>query len=301
MNPFNFGSSKPERYALKDKIGSGAYGEVWKAKDVVTGKIVALKKIKVEVETEGIPSSALREIAILKSLNHPNIVKLLDVIAEEGKLYLIFEYCKYDLRSYILKNFPNQAIPENEIKDIMKQILSGVYYCHSNRVLHRDLKPANILVTEDGTVKIADFGLSRFYSIPVKKYSPEIITVWYRGPEILLGVEEYGSSTDIWSVGCIFGELFKKFPLFTGDCEIGQLLKIFEMLGTPQENEWVGVTKLKNYLQSFPKFKRKPWENILKSNPSLEAIDLMEKMLTFNPVERIPAKIALLHPFLSKV
>lgn len=174
------------------------------------------------------------------------------------------------------------------------QLLKGIEYCHSNRVLHRDLKPANILIDKEGNLKIADFGLSKVFEYSNSKYSHDIITLWYRPPEVLLGCNEYNSSIDIWSFGCIFAEMLLGKPFFQGDSEIGQIFKIFEKMGTPSEENWPGINNFPHFKFSFPQFKNKDLHSILKdADPN--AVDLLYHVLSLDPKKRISAKSALSH------
>jgi len=199
-----------------------------------------LKKIKMDNNSEGIPSIALREISLLKELDHSGIVQLLDVLhgGKDGtKLYLVFEYFNIDMRKYLDK----KGGPMNlyQVRDVLWQVLQGLLHCHQRRIIHRDLKPSNLLIGDDDkTIKIADFGLARSFGLPLKSYTHEVVTLWYRAPEILLGQNVYSTAVDIWSLGCIFYELTHRKPLFNGESEIGQLFKIFKALGTPCENLW---------------------------------------------------------------
>jgi serine/threonine protein kinase len=296
----NFGESAPERYEKLEKIGTGTYGVVYKARDKNKTEIVALKKILLDVEPEGIPSTAIREICILRELLHPNIVELKDVVATDDKLYLVFEYVDQDLKQY-LDSLPRDQMQDmRTIKSFLYQILLGVSYLHSKRVLHRDLKPQNILITRSGNVKLADFGLARTYQIPLRPYTHEVVTLWYRAPEILLGTLEYSSALDIWSVGAIFLELLTKSPYFVGDSEIDQLFRIFRVLGTPNERTWPGVSKLKDYKKTFPNWVP---TNFAASVQGLDqnGIDLLQRMLVYDPSARITAKEALAHPYFNDV
>lgn len=165
----------------------------------------------------------------------------------------MFEFVDYDLK----KHMENGPLPEKSVKSVVYQLLLAVDYCHSNRIIHRDLKPQNILIDrERELVKLADFGLARTFYIPIKEYTHEVITLWYRAPEILLGKEKYSTSVDIWSLGCIFYEIAHKKILFCGDSEIDQIFKIFKLFGTPKEETWPGVTKLKEFKPTFPKWNR---------------------------------------------
>lgn len=169
-----------ERYQKLEKIGEGTYGVVYMAKDRVTGEIVALKKIRLEAEDEGIPSTAIREISLLKELQHPNIVRLYDVVHTEKKLTLVFEYLDQDLKKYL--DVCDQGLELVVMKSFLYQLLCGVSYCHHHRVLHRDLKPQNLLINREGELKLADFGLARAFGIPVRSYTHEVVTLWYRAP-----------------------------------------------------------------------------------------------------------------------
>lgn len=214
------GSAKNQldKYQKLDKLGEGTYGLVYKAKNQETGEIVALKKIKLEKEDDGVPSTAIREISLLKGIKHPNVVELKEVIYQEDNLYLIFEYCEYDLKKYIRSI--GGPLPPDTVKKFTYQILQATAYCHAHRVMHRDLKPQNLLIDGDGNVKLADFGLARAFGLPVKTYTHEVVTLWYRAPEILLGAKEYSTPIDIWSIGCIFAEMAQRRALFIGDSEI---------------------------------------------------------------------------------
>ncbi|XP_064419271.1 cyclin-dependent kinase 2-like isoform X5 [Latimeria chalumnae] len=226
-----------EVFRKVEKIGEGTYGVVYKAVNKLTGDMVALKKIRLDAETEGVPSTAIREISLVKELNHPNIVELLDVIHREKKLYLVFEFLSQDLKKYMDSS-------------------------------NRDLKPQNLLINEIGDIKLADFGLARAFGVPLRTYTHEVVTLWYRAPEILLGCKYYSTAVDIWSIGCIFAEMITGRPLFPGDSEIDQLFRIFRTLGTPNESVWPGVTHLPDYKANFPQWCKQDVNTIV---PSLNA------------------------------
>lgn len=283
-----------EKYVKLEKLGEGTYGVVYKARHTVTGEIVALKKIRLEGEDEGVPGTALREISLLKELTHPNIVQLKDVFYGENKLYLSFEYLEHDLKKY-MKSQQNKLAPQ-QIKSFLFQTVRGLAWCHSHRVFHRDLKPQNILVDPQGNLKLADFGLARAFTVPLRTYTHEVVTLWYRAPEILLGGKQYSCPVDIWSVGAIFAEMVTGVPMFAGDSEIDELFKIFRLLGTPNEENWPGVSKLAEYKTTFPKWKRVSMQNAV---PTLDpaGVDLLSQMLVYEPSKRISAKAALQHPY----
>uniref|UniRef100_A0A453N3D9 Protein kinase domain-containing protein n=1 Tax=Aegilops tauschii subsp. strangulata TaxID=200361 RepID=A0A453N3D9_AEGTS len=241
------------QYEKVEKIGEGTYGVVYKAKDRYTNETIALKKIRLEQEDEGVPSTAIREISLLKEMQHRNIVRLQDVVHNEKCIYLVFEYLDLDLKKHMdsSADFKNHHI----VKSFLYQILRGIAYCHSHRVLHRDLKPQNLLIDRrTNSLKLADFGLARAFGIPVRTFTHEVVTLWYRAPEILLGARQYSTPVDVWSVGCIFAEMVNQKPLFPGDSEIDELFKIFRIMGTPNEETWPGVSSLPDYKSAFPKW-----------------------------------------------
>lgn len=288
-----------ENFQKIEKIGEGTYGVVYKAKDKTTGQMVALKKIRLDTESEGVPSTAIREISLLKELDHPNIVKLLDVVHSEKKLYLVFEYLNQDLKKF-MDSVPNGKISLPLVKSYLWQLLKGISYCHSHRVLHRDLKPQNLLIDVAGNIKLADFGLARAFGVPLRTYTHEVVTLWYRSPEILLGSRFYTTAVDIWSIGCIFTELVNRKTLFAGDSEIDQLFRIFRTLGTPDDTLWPGVSQLPDFKSMFPRWPPQDMSDIC---PSLDGCgrSLLQKMLQYDPARRISAKAALSHPYFEAV
>ncbi|KAG1699776.1 Cyclin-dependent kinase 2 [Phytophthora capsici] len=290
-----------ERYQRIEKggsIGEGTYGVVYKSRDLKTKEVVALKRIRLETEDDGIPSTALREISVLRELEHPNIVRLLDCLQEDGKLFLVFEFMDKDLKRFMEHKLGR--LEPAQTKSFLYQLLKGLAFSHSRGIMHRDLKPQNLLVNNTGELKIADFGLARAFSLPIKKYTHEVVTLWYRAPEILLGQEIYSPPVDIWSVGVIFAEMVAKKPLFPGDSEIDQLYRIFRTFGTPNEASWPGVTKLRDYAPTFPKWRKKDMRELF---PLLDESgrNLLESMLQYDPSSRISAKEALRHPFFDDV
>ncbi|CAI9740146.1 cyclin-dependent kinase 1-like [Octopus vulgaris] len=288
-------------YLKIEKIGEGTYGVVYKGRHKRTNRIVALKKIRLESEEEGIPSTAIREISFLREMVHDNIVSLEDVLMQEGKLYLVFEYLSMDLKKYMDSIPSGKYMDTKLVKSYLHQILQGILYCHQRRLLHRDLKPQNLLIDTSGTIKLADFGLARAFGIPCRAYTHEVVTLWYRAPEILLGYQRYSTALDIWSIGCIFAEMVTKRPLFNGDSEIDQLFRIFRTLSTPNEESWPGVTNFPDYKASFPQWKVNNLETSLKTDVAMESagLDLLQKMLTYDPHKRVAAKTAINHSYFN--
>ncbi|XP_058073358.1 cell division control protein 2 homolog D [Magnolia sinica] len=290
-------------YEKLEKVGEGTYGKVYRAREKATGKIVALKKTRLHEDEEGVPSTTLREVSLLRMLSiDPHVVRLLDLKQgqnKEGKtvLYLVFEYMDTDLKKYI-RSFRQtvEKIPTKNVKSLMYQLCKGVAFCHGHGVLHRDLKPHNLLMDRKTMMlKIADLGLSRAFTIPIKKYTHEILTLWYRAPEILLGATHYSTPVDMWSVGCIFAELVTTQPLFPGDSELQQLLHIFRLLGTPNEDVWPGISQLPDW-HEYPQWRP---QSLSSAVPNLDAdgLDLLLKMLHYQPSKRISAKMAMEHPY----
>ncbi len=169
--------------------------------------MVALKRIRLDSEADGVPSTAIREISLLKELNHTNIVKLLDIIHTDNKLFLVFEFLNQDLKKYMELYVNKNGMPSNLVKSYLYQMLHGIAYCHTHRILHRDLKPQNLLLSTEGLIKLADFGLARAFGVPIRSFTHEVVTLWYRAPEILLGCKYYSTEVDIWSIGGIFSEM----------------------------------------------------------------------------------------------
>lgn len=245
---------------------------------------------------KGVPSTALREISILKELKHPNVVLFKDVVHAEKKLYLVFEYLDQDLKRYM---DTVKSVHPMRVKSYLYQLINGIAYCHSLRVLHRDLKPQNLLIDRLGKLKLADFGLARAFGIPVRHYTHEVVTLWYRAPEILLGARKYSTPVDVWSIGCIFAEMVSGgTALFPGDSEIDQLYRIFRVLGTPTDEMWEGVSELPDYSRTFPNWREKHiGDTITNLDPS--GMDLLSQMLIYNPLKRISASKALEHPYFN--
>lgn len=244
-------SRSVENYDKLNDIEEGAYGWVSRARCLSTSKIVALKRLKTDPkDRSGLPVTGLREIQILRNSSHRNIVPLLEVVVSdsttplEPSIFLVLEFLEHDLKS-ILEDMPEPFLA-SEVKTLMLQLCSGVAYLHDNWILHRDLKTSNLLLNNRGQLKIADFGMSRYVGDPPPKLTQLVVTLWYRAPELLLGATTYGSAIDIWSVGCIFGELLAREPLLQGRNEVDELTRIFELCGLPSEESWPSFRRLPN-------------------------------------------------------
>jgi len=287
-------------YGMLEKIGEGTYGTVYRAMCLQTKTFVAIKKIRIVYEDDGVPSTALREISLLKGCDHVNIIRLRDVHSSSRSLHLVFECLDMDLRVYLKRNGP---LKDLQLKSGIYQCFSGIEYCHGRRILHRDLKPQNVLVDVKAMrLVLADFGLARVFSVPLKVYTHEVVTLWYRAPEILLGQMKYGPPMDIWSLGCIMAEMATGQALFPGDSEIDTIFKIFKLLGTPTDETWPGVSTLREFTQRFPKWKDTGLADIRRASlPSMgdDGIDLLAMCLKYNLVDRPSGKKALRHPFLD--
>ncbi|WOG89241.1 hypothetical protein DCAR_0208478 [Daucus carota subsp. sativus] len=282
-----------------DKIGQGTYSNVYKAKDLITGKIVALKKVRFDnLDPESIKFMA-REILVLKKLDHPNVIKLEGLVTSRmsSSLYLVFEYLDHDLAG--LAAIQDIKFSEPQVKCFMKQLLSGLEHCHSNGVLHRDIKCSNLLIDSQGNLKIADFGLATFYD-PAKKrpMTSRVVTLWYRPPELLLGATHYGIGVDLWSAGCILGELLAGKPIMPGRTEVEQLHKIFKLCGSPSEDYWKKsrLPKATLFKPQNP-YKRCTTETFKDFPPS--SLPLIETLLAIDPGERASASAALNSQFFS--
>uniref|UniRef100_A0A8C5EQU2 cyclin-dependent kinase n=1 Tax=Gouania willdenowi TaxID=441366 RepID=A0A8C5EQU2_GOUWI len=253
------GFGKLETYIKLDKLGEGTYATVFKGRSKLTDNLVALKEIRLEHE-EGAPCTAIREVSLLKDLKHANIVTLHDIVHTDKSLTLVFEYLDKDLKQYM--DDCGNIMSMHNVKVFLFQILRGLSYCHKRKVLHRDLKPQNLLINEKGELKLADFGLARAKSVPTKTYSNEVVTLWYRPPDVLLGSSEYSTQIDMWGVGCIFYEMAAGRPLFPGSTVEDELHLIFRLLGTPTEDNWPGISSIDEFKSyNFPKYKPQPLIN----------------------------------------
>lgn len=271
---------------------------MYKAKDNVTGNIVAVKKIKLGTRLEakdGINRTALREIKILQEISHPHIIGLLDVFGHRSNVSLVFDFMETDLE-IIIKDTSLVLTPAH-IKSYIVMTLKGLEYLHLNWILHRDLKPNNLLIGPDGVLKIGDFGLAKAFGSPSRILTSQVVTRWYRAPELLYGANMYGPGIDIWAVGCILGELLLRCPLFPGESDLDQLSKITHVCGVPDNNSWPGVTDLPQYIQ-FKYQPGVPFRDIFTAATD-DLLDLLTSMLSLDPLKRCDCTAALKMPYFS--
>ena len=297
----------PQRYVPVASIGGGAYGAVINAKDNKTNNNVAIKKLKPIADLMDL-KRALREVMIMKYIEHENIIKLYDVIFhvntnpnvnKKGDVYLVMEKMDSDLQRII---FSKQELTDDHYQFILYQILRALYYLHSANIIHRDLKPSNILISEDCTIKLCDFGMSRNledFNLQLTEY---VVTRYYRAPEIMLSSHHYSKKIDVWSVGCTFAELLTKRFLFPGENYIAQIKLIIETLGSPSEEDQAFIPEgaAKNFVKQLQGFPKKPIGSIVNYGYPL-ALDLLQKMIEFNPDKRISVEDAINHPYLKTI
>lgn len=299
-----------KRYEILELIGSGAYGELYRAIDSEKGQIVALKCVDLHKDPEGFPISTLREILMLKNLKHPNLVALRDIVVDapdwtqtmNTKFMLALDYHPHDLSGII--NDREVKLSQAQIKSYMHQLLSAVAHLHKNEVMHRDIKTSNILLSRDGEVKLTDFGLSCYLKTlnDDEEYQTLVVTRWYRSPELLLGLSRYNYAIDMWSVGCILAEFMQGKALFPGSDSKSQLDLIFSLCGTPDKNNWTEASSLKLWpemkpSQSMPNRLHQHFSRFA-NNPVL---DLLSRLLCLDPKRRITAEEALQHEWFTTV
>ncbi|KAF8655275.1 hypothetical protein AX16_003175 [Volvariella volvacea WC 439] len=291
---------RKELYQILTQVGEGTFGKVYKAQNTVTKIHVALKRIRMESEKDGFPVTAMREIKLLQSLRHANIVRLYEMMVSNGSVFMVFEYMDHDLTGVLSQT--QFSFTEAHLKSLCHQMLGGLAYLHHKGVIHRDIKGPNILINNRGELKLADFGLARFYQKRRKSdYTNRVITLWYRPPELLLGATVYGPEVDMWSAGCIMLELFTKKPVFQGNDEVHQLEVIYKLLGTPTLERWPGIIDLPWYELVRPQ-EQVPnrFRTLFKKWMSSAALDLAEKLLAYDPAERISASQALHEPYFTQ-
>ncbi|KAK3340090.1 kinase-like domain-containing protein [Neurospora tetraspora] len=300
-----------ENYDKLNDIEEGAYGWVARAREIETGKVVALKRLKIDPkDRSGLPVTGLREIQILKDCSHRNIVQLKEVVVSDDtskieNIFIVLEFLEHDLKS-ILEDMPEPFLA-SEVKTLLLQLCSGIAYLHSHYILHRDLKTSNLLLNNRGQLKIADFGMARYVpDPPPPKLTQLVVTLWYRAPELLLGAARYGPEIDMWSVGCIFGELLTREPLLQGKNEVDELTKIFELCGLPTDESWPGFRRLPNARSlRLPSSSTKPAPQTTTTTlirakfPLLTTagVSLLSSLLSLNPSKRPTASDMLEHEY----
>uniref|UniRef100_A0A1D1YZI0 Putative cyclin-dependent kinase 9 n=1 Tax=Anthurium amnicola TaxID=1678845 RepID=A0A1D1YZI0_9ARAE len=293
------GCSSITDYEIRDKLGEGTFGEVHKGIHKKTKNVVALKRILMHNEKEGIPITAIREIKILRQLSNPNVVTLSDMAFEYGdkedqpSIYMVFPYMDHDLAGLLENKDVQFTAPQ--IKCYLKQLLDGTFYLHQQRILHRDLKAANLLIDNNGILKIADFGLSRPI-INDKSLTGCVVTRWYRSPELLLGAKRYSTAIDMWAIGCVFGEMLKRQPILMGNSDLHQLEIIYKLCGTPTADTFKDLGISDQQIEPEKELPRKVISEFERYGE--QAADLMDKLLVLDPRQRLNAFQALDHDYL---
>jgi len=296
------GCRSVEEFQCLNRIEEGTYGVVYRARDKRTNETVALKRLKMEREKEGFPITSLREINTLLISQHPNVVTVREIVvgSNTDKIYIVMDFVEHDMKSLMeTMRKKQQVFLPGEVKCLMHQLLSAISHLHDNWILHRDLKSSNLLLSHHGILKVGDFGLAREYGSPLQAYTAIVVTLWYRAPELLLGIKEYSTPIDVWSIGCIFGEFLTMNPVFPGESEIDELNRIYKLLGTPSEKIWPGYNKLPGPQKM--KFIDFPVGNLRSKFPrdmlSDLGMDFLKKLLTYDPKKRLTCDQALQHEY----
>ena len=298
------GCRSVDEFVCMNRIEEGTYGVVYRARDKRTQEIVALKKLKMEREKD-FPITSLREIKTLQISQHVNVVAVREIVfgSNLDQIFIVMDFVEHDLKGLMeTMRKKKQVFLEGEVKCLMQQLLRAIHHLHDNWILHRDLKASNLLLSHNGTLKVGDFGLAREYGSPLRNYTALVVSLWYRAPELLLGVKQYSTHIDVWSIGCILGELLMMEPLFPGESEVDELNKIFKLMGTPSEKIWPGYEELPGVRSmkfiDFPvsKLREKFHEQML----SDYGLDLMKGLLTYDPRQRTSCSKALEHPWFDE-
>ncbi|WKX88463.1 hypothetical protein Q1695_008253 [Nippostrongylus brasiliensis] len=287
-----------KRYETIKHLGEGQFANVYKAKDKETGDFVAIKKIKLGSRAEakdGINRTALREIKLLQEIHHDNIIGLRDVIGSRTNIQLVFDFMETDLE-HVVKDREIILMPPH-IKNMAMQTLLGLEFLHAHWILHRDLKPNNLLMNSAGRIKLADFGLARFFGSPNKVYTHQVVTRWYRAPELIWGARAYGTGVDMWAIGCIIAELLLRVPLFPGESDLDQLVKITHVLGSPCVEDWPAMKNLSDYIAVKEKVGIDLRHVFTAAGEDL--IDLLLGCFAYDPLKRFTASEALQSPYFS--
>ncbi len=300
--PLVEGCNSIDNYERLNYIHEGVYGQVFRARDRITGEIFAIKKAKLTKEKEGFPITSIREINLLLGMKHPNIVNVKEVVTGSSldHIFVVMEYVEHELKDMMEHTKYNFSTAE--IKCLLKQLLQAIEYFQNHNIMHRDLKTSNLLYSNNGMLKVCDFGLARKFLGTKRSYTPVVVTLWYRAPEVLLGCDTYTPAIDIWSVGCIFAEIVLKEPLLRAQTEIEMIDVIFKTLGNPTSTTWPGWKELKYAKNLQPKnYTGSKLREIFKTSCLNEnGLDLLSRMLYYDPVKRITATEALKHPWFKE-
>jgi len=295
-------SNVNRKYQALKVVGSGVFGVVYRAFNRATNSLVAVKVLHAEpdIQEEGVPTHVIREVSLMRDFRHPHVVTLHEVeITDQMEYILVMEYAEKDLHRVLRQHQQaNICVSMDQVARWSWELLNGIQACHLRLIIHRDLKPQNILISRN-SLKICDFGLARTFQMPVKPYTHNVVTLWYRAPEILLGARKYGPEVDMWSAGCIIAEMATCQALFRGNSEIDTIFKIMNLLGTPTENSWPGSRSLQFWTDDFPRFPVGNLDEIRALRPELgdEGINLLQNIIVMNPEARCTSRTAQGHTF----
>ncbi|ODV78767.1 Pkinase-domain-containing protein [Suhomyces tanzawaensis NRRL Y-17324] len=289
-------TTAPLKYSKSKKVGEGTYAVVYLGTQISSNRKIAIKEIKTGMFKDGLDMSAIREVKYLQELKHPNVIELVDVFSATNNLNLVLEFLPCDLE--VLIKDTSVVFKSADIKSWLLMTLRGIHHCHRNFILHRDLKPNNLLLAPDGQLKIADFGLARSLGNANEDLTSNVVTRWYRAPELLFGAKHYTPAVDMWSVGIIFAELMLRTPYLPGKDDVDQLDVTFRALGTPTEQIWPNVSMLPQYnaLRVYPPPSRQELRNRF-SAATEKSLDLLISMTQLDPSRRCDLTQALLHEF----